>query len=138
MADGTIRIYSGLMDMMNDGEIANSNLGGFIENLLNAQYSQQEEREADDYGIWILKNGRHDVNYAVSALKMLSTLGNDHSFLSSHPAPEARAKQLHEIANSPQKRDEPSTVRQIIDWVKGFLPSSVSGITLFMESQSRQ
>ena len=165
MADGTIRIYSGLMDMMNDGEmifvighemghvvkkhikkkimfayagsavrkgiasqrnqageIANSNLGGFIENLLNAQYSQQEEREADDYGIWFLKNGGHDVKYAVSALKKLSTLGNNHSFLSSHPAPEARAKRLLEIVQSPQKMDEPSTVRQIIDWVKGYLP----------------
>jgi predicted Zn-dependent protease len=43
------------------GEIANSNLGGFIQNLLNAQYSQQEEREADDNGIWFLKNGGHDV-----------------------------------------------------------------------------
>ena len=165
MADGTIRIYSGLMDMMNDGEmifvighemghvvkkhikkkimfayagsavrkgiasqrnqageIANSNLGGFIENLLNAQYSQQEEREADDYGILFLKNGGHDVKYAVSALKKLSTLGNNHSFLSSHPAPEARAKRLLEIAQSPQKMDEPSTVRHIIDWVKGYLP----------------
>ena len=165
MADGTIRVYSGLMDMLNDGElrfvighemghvvkkhikkkimfayagsavrkgiasqrnqigeIANSNLGGFIENLLNAQYSQQEEREADDYGILFLKNGGHDVKYAVSALKKLSTLGNNHSFLSSHPAPEARAKRLLEIAQSPQKMDEPSTVRHIIDWVKGYLP----------------
>ena len=138
MADGTIRIYSGLMDMMNDGEIANSNLGGFIENLLNAQYSQQEEREADDYGIWFLKNGGHDVEFAVFALKKLSTLGNNHSFLSSHPAPEARAKRLLEIVQSPQKRDEPSTVRRIIDWVKGYLPFSVSGITLFMESERRQ
>ena len=172
MADGTIRIYSGLMDMMNDGEmlfvighemghvvkkhikkkimfayagsavrkgiasqrnqigeIANSNLGGFIENLLNAQYSQQEEREADDYGIWFLKNGGHDVELAVSALKKFSTLGNNHSFLSSHPAPEARAKRLLEIVQSPQKMDEPSTVRRIIDWVKGYLPFGDSSIT---------
>ena len=181
MADGTIRIYSGLMDMMNDGEmifvighemghvvkkhikkkimfayaasavrkgiasqrnqageIANSNLGGFIATLLNAQYSQQEEREADDYGIGFLKNGGHDVKYAVSALKKLSTLGNKHSFLSSHPAPEERANRLHEIAKSHQKTDEPSKVRQIIDWLKGNLTSGVSRITLFTESQSKR
>lgn len=37
------------------GDISRSALGGFVETLLNAQFSQQEEREADDYGLTFLK-----------------------------------------------------------------------------------
>ncbi len=137
MADGTIRIYSGLMDMMDDGEllfvvghemghvvkdhvrkkirmayagravrkgaasinneigdIARSQLGGFAEKLFNAQFSQHEEREADDYGLVFLKNTGYDGKAAVSALRKLATLSSGHSFLSSHPAPGQRAERL--------------------------------------------
>ena len=137
MADGTIRVYSGLMDMMDDGElrfvlghemghvvrrhirkklqlayaagalrkgiasqantagaIAVSQLGGFTELLVNAQFSQQEEREADDYGAGFLARQGHTRKPAISALRKLATLGNDHSFLASHPAPSARADRL--------------------------------------------
>lgn len=94
MADGTIRIYSRLMDMLDDdelrfvighevghvvkqhlkkkirlayaakairkgiasqgneaGAIATSQIGGLLESLLGAQFSQLEEKEADDYGL---------------------------------------------------------------------------------------
>jgi putative metalloprotease len=137
MADGTIRIYSGLMNMMDDGEllfvighevghvmkdhvrkkirlayagravrkgaasmnnevgdIVRSQIGGFAEKLLNAQFSQKEEREADDYGLAFLIDTGHESEAAVSALRKLATLGNNHSFLSSHPAPGKRAKRL--------------------------------------------
>jgi putative metalloprotease len=137
MADGTIRIYSGLMDMLTDaelrfvighemghvalkhihkklqmayassavrkaiastdstaGEIARSQLGGFAQKLMGAQFSQLEEKEADDYGLTFMKNKGYDPQAAVSALKKLATLGNGHSFLSSHPAPGKRAIRL--------------------------------------------
>lgn len=137
MADGTIRIYSGLMDMMNNGEllfvighemghvvknhvrkkmrlayaaravrkgtasiqnelgaIAGSQIGAFAERLLNAQFSQQEEKEADDYGLTYLETTGHGTDAAVSALKKLASLGNSHSFLSSHPAPDKRAERI--------------------------------------------
>jgi putative metalloprotease len=137
MADGTIRIYSGLMDMLSDGElrfvighemghialkhihkqlqlaygsnavrkaiasingvagdIARSQLGGFVQVLMGAQFSQLEEKEADDYGLLFMENKGYDPQDAVSALKKLATLGNDHSFLSSHPAPGKRAERL--------------------------------------------
>ncbi len=137
MADGTIRVYSGLMDMMNDGEllfvlghemghvekkhiskkirlayagravrkgaasinneigvIARSQLGGFAEQLFNAQFSQHEEREADDYGLSFLKSTKNNPMAAVSALRKLVTLGSNHSFLSTHPAPGRRAIRL--------------------------------------------
>lgn len=137
MGDGTIRIYSGLMDMMNDGElrfvighemghvvkkhvlkkmrmayassairkgiasqntiagtIARSQLGGFAQLVINAQFSQQEEREADDYGLTFLQEKGYNPADAVAALRKLASLGKDHSFLSSHPAPEERAERL--------------------------------------------
>ncbi len=137
MADGTIRIYSGLMDMLTDGElrfvighemghvalkhihkklqmayassairkavaatdstageIARSQLGGFVQKLTGAQFSQLEEKEADDYGLRFMKKKGYDPQAAVSALQKLATLGKGHSFLSSHPAPAKRAERL--------------------------------------------
>jgi len=137
MADGTIRFYSGLMEMMDDGEllfvighevghvvkghvrkkirlayasrairkgaasinnevgdIARSQVGGFAEKLLNAQFSQKEEREADDYGLIFLKNTGHESKAAISSLRKLAALGSNHTFLSSHPAPGKRADRL--------------------------------------------
>lgn len=137
MADGTIRLYSGLMDMLDDeelrfvighemghialkhihkqlrlayassaarkaiasvdgsaGDIARSQLGGFVQLLTGAQFSQIEEKEADDYGLKFMQEKRYAPEAAVSALNKLAALGNGHSFLSSHPAPGARAKRL--------------------------------------------
>jgi putative metalloprotease len=137
MADGSIRIYSGLVDMLTDGElrfvighemghvmkrhirekirlayaasavrkgvasqnnaageIARSVFGGFAESLMNAQFSQLEEKEADDYGLLFLKKKDFEPRDAVSALKKLAGLGKGHSFLSSHPDPDKRAERL--------------------------------------------
>ena len=137
LSDGTIRVYSGLMDMLNDqellfvlgheighvlkdhvkekmqvsltvvalrkglasqqnivGDLARSDLGAFGQRLLNAQFSQQEEREADDFGFQFLKREGHDPTMAFSALNKLASLGSGHSFLSSHPAPGERAERL--------------------------------------------
>ncbi len=137
MADGTIRIYSGLMDMLDDGElrfvighemghvvknhirrkiqlayaasavrkgiaaqnntagdIARSMLGGLAEALMNAQFSQLEEKEADDYGLAFLRKERFEPKDAVSALRKIAKLDKRHSFLSSHPEPGKRAERL--------------------------------------------
>jgi putative metalloprotease len=137
MADGTIRIYSGLMDMLDDGElrfvighemghvmkkhirkkiqltyaaravrkgvasqagtageVARSLFGGLVESLANAQFSQFEEKEADDYGLAFLKRDMTNPASAVSALKKIAGLGKEHSFLSSHPDPYERAERL--------------------------------------------
>jgi putative metalloprotease len=37
------------------GEAARSVLGALVESLVNAQFSQLEEKEADDYGLLFLK-----------------------------------------------------------------------------------
>lgn len=157
MADGTIRIYSGLMDMMNDeevlfvvghemghvvekhikkkimlayaasavrkgiasqenmaGDVARSFLGEFAQILLNAQFSQAEEKEADDFGILFLKNHGFDINAAISALKKLDGLGKNHSFLSSHPDPALRAERLQKQIALPGKIESPSSLDKLI------------------------
>jgi putative metalloprotease len=137
MADGTIRVNSGLMDMLNDGElrfvighemghvvknhirkkiqlayaasavrkgvasqnsaageVARSVVGGLAETLMNAQFSQLEEKEADDYGLVFLKREKYSTPDAVSALRKIAKLSKGHSFLSSHPDPGKRAGRL--------------------------------------------
>lgn len=137
VADGTIRIYRGLMDMLDDGELrfvighemghvvkehlrhqiqlaygasalrkglasqnntlgelARSQLGGFVELLTNAQFSQLEEKVADDYGLAFLRQQEYAPEAAVTALRKLATLGRGHTFLSTHPEPEKRAERL--------------------------------------------
>ncbi len=165
MADGTIRIYSGLMDMLDDrelvfvvghemghvvakhikkkimlayagravrkaiasqqnqaGQIARSSIGVLVEKLVNAQFSQQEEREADDYGVLYLQRQGYDVQPAVSALTKLATLGNRHSFLSSHPAPEARAERMRAEDYNPRAVAESSFLERIWSWIRGLWP----------------
>jgi putative metalloprotease len=137
MADGTIRIHSALMDLLDDGElrfvighemghvvkrhirkqiqlayaaravrkglasqnnaageIARSFFGGFAETLMNAQFSQLEEKEADDYGLAFLQREKFAPRAAVTALNKIALLAPGHSFLSSHPDPAKRAKRL--------------------------------------------
>lgn len=138
MADGTVRVYKGLMDMMDDdelrfvigheighvkhghskkafqaaytasavkkgvasqsnvaGQLADSQLGDLVEKVVNAQFSQSEEQEADDYGLQFMKTHHYDAKSAVTALKKLANLGGSHGgFLSSHPDPGKRAERI--------------------------------------------
>jgi putative metalloprotease len=100
------------------GDLARSALGGFVQRLLNAQFSQQEEREADDFGLQFMKKHGYDQGMAVSALEKLATLGSDHSFLSTHPAPQERAKRLHTQLITPDqghKEEEKGLVQTFMD-----------------------
>jgi putative metalloprotease len=139
MANGTIRVYSGLMDQFTDDEVryvigheighvksghsksrmqaalrtsalrkgvqasntragtlANTELGDLFEKVINAQHSQSNEREADDYALDFMKNRKYNPKACVSALDKLATLSGDTSsnFLSTHPAPKDRADRL--------------------------------------------
>lgn len=142
MADGTVRVFSGLMDMMTDdelhfvlgheighvihghtkkamqvayaalaarmgvaaqrgvvGQVAASEVGDLAQRLINAQFSQVEEREADDYGLQFLKTNRYNAGASITALQKLekaggSSVGGVSSFFASHPSPASRAKRL--------------------------------------------
>lgn len=143
MADGTIRVFAGLMDKMTDDEIryvigheighvalghskkamqvaysasaakkagaasgngvasglSDSALGDLTEKLVNAQFSQSQESDADQYALKFMKLNKYDSKAAVSALRKLEKMyGNDKSMFSSHPAPGDRADALEKNA----------------------------------------
>ncbi|MDZ7833813.1 MAG: M48 family metallopeptidase [Desulfobacterales bacterium] len=166
LGNGSIRIYSGLMDMMDDselrfvighemghvvekhikkkmelalassalrkgiasqqnivGDLARSALGSFINAFLNAQFSQEEEKAADAYALKFMKREGYDQKGAISALEKLATLGSNHTFLSSHPAPGKRAERMKMGIHSPEKLAEKglmekawSILQSIIKW----------------------
>lgn len=96
------------------GEISRSILGSFAETLVNAQFSQQEERESDDYGLEFLIREEYDSQAAVSALRKLATLGAGHSFLSSHPAPDRRAQRLENRLSGENPESSPSFLQNMM------------------------
>lgn len=139
MANGTIRVCSGLMDLMSDDEIryvigheighvkaghtkariqtamrtsalrqaasatggnaavlAESQLGDLFEKVIRAQHSQGNENAADDYAMAFMKRRNYDAGASVTALEKLAKMseGSSASWLSTHPAPSARAQRM--------------------------------------------
>ena len=141
MANGCIRVYSGLMDIMNDNEVeavighemghvalghvkkgmqvqlgtnavrvavasaggaigslSQSQLGEMGEKLVNAQFSQRQEAEADDYSYDLLrKRGINPAGLATSFEKLANLeQGRQSSMFDDHPASEARAQHIRD------------------------------------------
>ena len=141
MANGCIRVYSGLMDMMTDNEVeavighemghvalghvkkgmqvalgtnavraaaasaggivgslSQSQLGALGEKLVNSQFSQRQESEADDYSYDLLrKRGINPVGLATSFEKLAKMdQGRQSSMFDDHPASEARAQHIRD------------------------------------------
>lgn len=151
LADGTIRVHSGLMDKCSDeevlavigheighiklghskdrvrmahatsgvikgagsmnniaGTVAGSELvGGTLEKLLNAQFSQSNEMDSDDYSVTFLQKHGKNPEEMIGALNVLAKLqdetGKDSKafrFFSTHPGPGARAERLEDEISS--------------------------------------
>lgn len=93
LAYASSALRKGLASQENEiGQIARSVIGSLAERLANAQFSQHEEREADQYAVQFLQSEGYSTQAAVSALEKLAELARRHTFLSSHPDPEERAK----------------------------------------------
>lgn len=141
MANGCIRVYSGLMDLMNDnevegvlghemghvalghvkkgmqvamgtnavriaaasaggvvGELSQSQLGDLSEKLVNAQFSQRQESEADDYSYDLLRQRKINPNGLVTSFEKLASLdgGRQSSMLDDHPSSAGRAQHIRD------------------------------------------
>ena len=141
MANGCIRVYSGLMDMMNDNEVeavighemghvalghvkrgmqvalgtnairvaaasaggvlgnlSQSQLGELGEKLVNAQFSQRQEAEADDYSYDLLRKRNINPSGLVTSFEKLAKqeAGRQSSMFDDHPASDARAQHIRE------------------------------------------
>ena len=141
MANGCVRVYSGLMDLMNDNEVegvlghemghvalghtrkaaqtayaaaavrgaagasksgalaalSGSQLGELTESLINAQFSQSQESDADDFSYELLKKRGVNTQGLVTAFEKLAKLGGgDSSMFDSHPGSQARADHIRQ------------------------------------------
>ena len=135
LPDGSVRVYTGLMDKMTDdellfiigheighvkyghsasrmrnayrieaartglsaaggyvGAIAGSAIGAIGSDFVNAQYSQKNELEADQFGAEILRRKGKDLAIGASALRKLG--GGGGGAMSSHPDSEERAQKI--------------------------------------------
>jgi metalloprotease len=139
MGDGTVRVYSGLMDKMTDDEvrcvigheighvklehgqkrmkralqqdaalsvagtassgvrqIANSQLGGLLQNVMYAQHSQAAETASDDYALTFMAANGYNQQGCPSSMDKLAALGGGGGIglLQTHPDPAKRAKRM--------------------------------------------
>ncbi len=138
MANGCVRVYSGLMDLMNDDELrgvigheeghvalghtrkamqtayatsaardlanaaggtasslSQSQMGELAEKFVNAQFSQTQESEADNYSFDLLTEKKLPREGLVTAFQKLAKLdGGKSSMLSSHPSSASRAENM--------------------------------------------
>ena len=76
------------------GVIAASDLGSMAEAVLNAQYSQAQETESDDYGLAFLQRHKYDAKAMESAFRKLGSGGG--GMLSSHPDAAKRADRMRD------------------------------------------
>ena len=137
--DGSVRVFSGLMDIMNDNELrfvlgheighvayghskgrlrtayvtaavrdsvgaygagsilSDSVLGQLATNFVNAQYSQSNELEADQYGLKFLHDNGYPLNAAITCMSKLQGSGG---FFSSHPSSKERISKLQKTITS--------------------------------------
>ncbi|QTS84386.1 M48 family metallopeptidase [Ectopseudomonas khazarica] len=141
MANGCVRVYSGLMDRMNDNEVegvlghemghvalghskkamqtayatsvardaaaasgnsavaalSSSQLGALGEALVNAQFSQSQESDADDFSYDLLKKrGIAREGLATAFDKLAKLGGGDSSMFDSHPGSADRAAHIRQ------------------------------------------
>lgn len=141
MANGCIRVYSGLMDMMTDNEVegvlghemghvalghtrkamqvavgtsaartaigsaggigaslSQSQLGDLGEKLINAQFSQTQKTQADDYSFDLLKKRGISPDGLASSFDKLARLGGGQqsTLFDSHPDSAARAQHIRD------------------------------------------
>ncbi len=138
MADGTVRVFSGLMDAMPDdqvlavigheighvyhkhsyeqmqariltdsafqaavsvggivGDLTQGQLGQLAHTAVNAQFSQKDELESDQFAVKLLHKMGKDPYAMKRAIGTLQAkYGSDSSFLSSHPSNSERVKRI--------------------------------------------
>ena len=137
MANGTIRVFAGLMDQFTDdeiryvigheighvqrqhtknrmqaayrqsalmnvakgaggkvGRIASSELGELFNQVITAQHSQSDEKEADDYAMAFMKTKGYNPEACVTALEKLGGGSQGLPWLQTHPSPASRAKRM--------------------------------------------
>ncbi|MBD2779676.1 metalloprotease LoiP [Xenorhabdus szentirmaii] len=147
MANGCVRVYSGLMDLMSDNEVEgvlghemghvalghsrkamqvayaavaarnavastggiaaqlnNTQLADLGQKLINSQFSQHQESEADDFSYDLLKKRGVKTEGLVTGFEKLAKLDNSKSSMfDSHPASKERAQHIRDRITADKK-----------------------------------
>ncbi|WP_076073067.1 M48 family metalloprotease [Sphingomonas montana] len=76
--------------------IASSEIGGLIQNVLSAQYSQAAETASDDYALTFMAAKGYPQQACPAAMDKLAALGSGGGIglLKTHPDPAQRAKRM--------------------------------------------
>lgn len=81
--------------------LSQSQLGELAKGVVNAQYSQNNEYEADAYGLKVLKETNRNPQAAITSLRKLASLsesgGLAEALLSSHPDSNKRANRIEKM-----------------------------------------
>ncbi|MCL4116023.1 UNVERIFIED_CONTAM: hypothetical protein GTU68_044524 [Idotea baltica] len=103
-AKDLVEANTGVGKVLGDEEI-----GNFVENVANAQFSQTHESASDEYGFkFMVKHGMnyHGMQGAFQKLADLSADGGKGSLTSSHPGSAKRAKRAKEWAHKQDAKKE--------------------------------
>jgi putative metalloprotease len=87
--------------------LTDSQLGKFIEEVLNAKFSRNDETASDDYGFKFMVKHGHDYHAMESAFMKLAELSGDSakkSLKDTHPGSAERAKAARERADAQDKK----------------------------------
>jgi len=76
--------------------LSSSDIGAIAEKLVNAQFSQAQETEADDYSFDLLTAAKLKREGLITAFEKLAKLGDSNSMLSSHPSSSGRAQHIRD------------------------------------------
>ncbi len=76
--------------------LSSSDIGAIAEKLVNAQFSQAQETEADDYSFDLLTSAKLKREGLITAFEKLAKLGDSNSMLSSHPSSSGRAQHIRD------------------------------------------
>ena len=77
------------------GTLSGAQLGGMLRGVVDAQHSQAQEIEADDYGLHFLKANQLNTAAAATFLRKLGAVtGDSGTMVSSHPDPVKRAERM--------------------------------------------
>ena len=87
--------------------MTDSQLGTFIEDVMNAKFSRNDESASDEYGFNFMVKHGYDYHAMESAFSKLAELSDDDgkkSLKASHPGAAERAKVAKERANQQDKQ----------------------------------
>ena len=84
--------------VLGDANIFNSIVASTVKAISKAQYSQKQEKQADEFGLMLLNKTYNRVAGATDFFAKLSNKRNsDFDFLASHPAPTKRVKEIKKL-----------------------------------------